>query len=102
MTGFLPHSSDSNMPQFSMLPGMLVEFSIKKITHQGPVLLSCIPQEIVKISRQPGLVCDFGEILPGMLVNATVQKMLPTGLSVSFLDHMGHVGLGHLQEVRKI
>lgn len=102
MTGFLPHPRDTNTPKLSMLPGMIVEFSVKKVVDQGSVILSCIPEKIAKISRNPGFVCDFGEVLPGMLVNATIQQIVSTGLSVSFLDHEGHIGLAHLQEVRKM
>lgn len=82
-----------------MLCGMIVDFSIEKMVAHKPIILSCVPEEIVRICRKPGPVCEFGEVLPGMLVNATIQDISSDGLSVSFLDHVGHVGLLHLQEV---
>ncbi|GMH36053.1 hypothetical protein BSKO_03921 [Bryopsis sp. KO-2023] len=98
VTGFLPRPSSESGPALSLSPGMVMEFCIRKLLPNGSVMLSCDAEEIAGIVRDAGPKCDFGEIIPGMMVNATIESMLPSGLGFSFLEHSGHVGLNHLIE----
>ncbi|CAD7702369.1 unnamed protein product [Ostreobium quekettii] len=82
----------------TLLPGTLLECVVEKKGGRGPVQVTTAPQRIRVASLKPGPGLQFGAVLPGTLVKATIDKTLDQGLVLSYLaSFTGTVDLFHMR-----
>ena len=83
----------------TLLPGMVMECIVKERGGRRPVQVTTEPQSLRAAVLTSGQGVQFGCVLPGVLVEGTVQGICQKGLVVEFLSGFaGTVDLFHIQQ----